>query len=205
MGRTLIEELLNEFLNDLPVMLAAGLVYWFVRRHLTKKRFGDDFKEVRRGTMLNNIIGLLLVMWAALIVCSTLLPSWDFLIKWGFGFHLIPHWKLFPELIIRIIRYGDFGTYHELLNVLMFVPIGLAIPFMLNRPNFKMSVFFGFCFTFKIEYLQGFLGQRDGNIDDLICNTLGVIGGYLLFLLMKLILPKFTAKCMIKASDQGVI
>lgn len=81
----------------------------------------------------------------------------------------------------------------------MFMPIGLALPFVLKRPTFGHTVLVGFCFTFYIEYLQGFSGQRDGNIDDVICNTLGAIAGFLLYLLMKLIFPKFTAKCMVKA------
>lgn len=198
---TLFEELLNEFLNDLPVMLAAGLLYWFIRRNLTKKRFGDSFKEVRRKTMLNNIIGLLLVMWAALIVCSTLLPPWGYMLRHGLDYRLPPHWKLLPKSIIRIIRYGNFDP-HDLLNVLMFVPVGLAVPFMLNHTKFRLTLLIGFCFTFQIELIQGFSALRDGNTDDLISNTLGVIAGYLLFLLMKLILPKFTAKCMVKEENK---
>lgn len=193
MPQTLLQELLSEFLEDLPLMLAAGLIYWFVRRHIHKKRFGSDFKEVRRRSRLNEIIGLLLVMWAALVMGSTLLPPGGFFRHPGI-FISFPHWRLIPE----IVKYGYIDKRHALLNVLMFAPIGLALPFMEKSPGFGRTVLVGFCFTFALEFLQGFSNQRDGNIDDVIFNTIGVIAGYLLFLLMKLILPKFTEKCMVK-------
>lgn len=195
MPQTILQELLSEFLEDLPLMLAAGLIYWFVRRHIHKKRFGGDFKEVRRKSRLNEIIGLLLVMWAALVAGSTLLPPLGGFIRHpGIFISFPPHWRLVPE----IFKYGYIYKSHSLLNVLMFAPIGLALPFMEKSPKFGRTVLVGFCFTFALEYLQGFSNQRDGNIDDVISNTLGVMAGWLLYLLMKLILPKFTAKCMVK-------
>lgn len=191
-NKWLIKDLVNGFLNALPIMLASGLIYWFVRRYIHKKRYGCEFKEVRRISRLNEIIGLLLVIWTALIVGGTLLLKWNRLIRLSF----IPHWRLIPEIIL----YGHItDMLHLLLNVLMFAPIGLALPFVLKRPVFRRTVFVGFCFSFAVEFLQGFSRTRDGSIDDVIGNTLGVIVGYLLYLLMKLILPKFTAKCMVKA------
>ncbi len=192
MSKHLIRELLNEFLNDLPVMITAGLIYWFVRRIIHKKRFGEDFKEVRQKSRLNEIIGLLLVMWAALIVCSTLLPRWGdrhYFTRIGF-----PQWGVIPDIFN-----GDFDLSHSMLNMLMFAPVGLALPFVLKRSGFGRTVLAGFCFTFSIEFLQGFSSMRDGNVDDVICNTAGTAVGYLLYLLMKLLFPKFTKKCMIKA------
>lgn len=183
-----VREILYEFRKALPIMAAAGIIYWFIRRHIDKKRFGSNFKEIRRSSRLNQIIGLLLIIWAAFLVSSTLLP-WE----WSFG--SVPHWRFIPDVITD--RHIDIR--HSLSNVLVFIPIGLALPFMLKRPVFWQTVLVGFCFTFAIEFLQGFSTQRDGNIDDIICNTLGVIAGYILYLLIKLILPKFTAKCMIKS------
>lgn len=191
-NRWLIKDLISGFLNALPLMLVSGLIYWFVRRFIHKKSFKSDFKEVRRRSRLNEIIGLLLVMWAALIIGGTLLVKWNKPVHFG----LIPHWDLVPE-IIRRGRITD--MLHFLLNVLMFAPIGLALPFVLKRPAFGQTVLVGFYFTLAIEFLQGFSRSRYGSIDDVIGNTLGVIAGFLLYLLMKLIFPKFTAKCMVKA------
>lgn len=190
MNKRLIRELLNEILIDLPVMIIAGLIYWFVRRIIHKKRFGEDFKEVRRRSRLNEVIGLLLVMWAAMIVSATLLPPWNHL---DFFRIVFPHWRIIPDIFTRVV-----DIRHSVVNMLMFAPLGLALPFVLKRSGFGWTVLAGFCFTFVIEFLQGFTSQRDGNIDDVICNTAGTAVGYLLYLLMKLLFPKFTDKCMIK-------
>ncbi len=197
MSRHLVKELADLTLEAVPIMVIAGLVYWFVRRFIHKKRFGTDFTEIRRKSRLNEVIGLLLVIWAALIIDNTLLPPLKFLHHLFNFFHLISHWKVIPEIFTRGIR-GIIDT-HYLLNILMFAPVGLALPFVLKRPGFGWTVLAGFCFTFAIEFLQGFSTLRDGNTDDVICNTLGVIVGYALYLLIKLLFPKFTAKCMIKA------
>lgn len=191
----LICELLSFFLEALPVMLAAGLIYWFVRRAIHKKRFGTDFKEVRRRSRLNEIIGLLLVSWAALIITSTLLPPWG--APPFYDFYFPPNWRLVPEIIL----YGYVDLTHAVLNALIFAPVGLALPFVLKSSKFGWTVLAGFCFTFAIEFLQGFSNQRDGNTDDIITNTLGIMGGYLLYFLIKLIFPTFTAKCKVKAED----
>ncbi len=187
----LVRELLNEILIDLPVMIAAGLIYWFVRMIIHKKRFGADFKEIRRKARLNEIIKLLLVMWAAVIISATLLPPWNHL---DFLRIVFPHWRVIPDIFTRGV-----DIRHSVVNMLMFAPIGLALPFVLKRSGFGWTVLAGFCFTFEIEFLQGFISQRDGNIDDVICNTAGTAVGYLLYLIMKLLLPKFTEKCKIKA------
>ena len=197
MNSWLIRDLTHEFFNALPAMAAAGLIYWFVRRFIHKKRFGSDFKEVRRSSRLNEIIGLLLVIWAALIFSSTVISLSGLRYFWR-DFRFIPDWRLIPD----IIAYGYIDESHSLMNVIMYVPIGLALPFVLKRPALGHTVLVGFGFAFAVEFLQGFSAQRDGNIDDVICNTLGVIAGYLLYLLIKLIFPKFTAKCMVKAETQ---
>ena len=195
--RTLAEELGYLILDSVPIVVITAVVYWFVRRFIHKKRFGAEFKEIRRKARLNEIIRLLLVIWAALIVCNTLLPSFNELSHLSSFFWFIPNWKIIPDIFTRGIRGID--TTHSLLNIMMFAPIGLALPFVLKQPKFGRTVLVGFCFTFGIEFIQGFSRMRDGNTDDVICNTLGVIAGYALYLLMKLLLPKFTAKCMIKA------
>lgn len=172
------------------MMAASGLIYWFVRRYIEKKRFGIDFKEVRRKAMLNEIIGLLFVIWAALIIGSTLDPRWGFFIN---IFDLPPYWQVIPQ----------FGRdrMHELLNMLMFVPIGLALPFTVKRSRFGCIVLAGFCFTFEIEFLQGFSPNRYGDINDVITNTLGTVIGYLLYMLIKAVFPRFTALCQKSADD----
>lgn len=69
----------DNVLFSLPVVLAVMIIYWFVRRALHKHRFGAEYKEIRRRSLINEIIRLLLVGWLAGLVCVTLTPSafWD--------------------------------------------------------------------------------------------------------------------------------
>lgn len=66
------------------------------------------------------------------------------------------------------------------LNVLMFVPLGAALPLMWKRfRNMMATVSFGFGLSAAIELSQLFT-LRATDINDLITNTLGTIIGYLL-------------------------
>ena len=202
-----LESLLKSLFDDLflaiPAAVITAVVYWVIRRALHKKRFGADFKEVRRKALLNEIIRLLLVLWLVLVFGGTLLPSklemeWHYMNNlWHFtDFFNAPHWDLVPGMI----RHHDIRSYlsHFALNAAMFMPIGLALPFVLKRGGFGKVVLIGFCMTFTIEFLQGFI-DRDPGLDDVFFNTLGTVLGCLLYLLMKLLLPRFTEKCNVRA------
>lgn len=66
------------------------------------------------------------------------------------------------------------------LNVLLFVPLGLFLPLLwrsFHRP--KQTVLAGACLSLAIELLQ-LLNLRTTDVDDLICNTLGSLVGYLI-------------------------
>lgn len=85
-------------------------------------------------------------------------------------------------------------------NIIFFVPLGIGLPLLCKRISFFKVILCGFLFTVFIEFTQAFIG-RDGTIDDVLYNTLGVIVGYLLFFLLKAIFPRFTEKCKISAND----
>lgn len=79
-------------------------------------------------------------------------------------------------------------------NVALFVPLGLALPFVCKKLSLLKATLIGFSISFLIEFLQCFIDNRDSGIDDLICNTLGTVISYLLYLLIKRLFPKFTEK-----------
>lgn len=183
--------------------VAAGLIYWLVRRLIQRKRFGNKFKNIRKTVFFNEIIKALLVMWFVELVCCTQISLYSLvrLLRDGYpiGFYdffsLPPQWVPIPEY---------WSLEHCIENAVMFIPLGLALPFVLKRENFGKVVLIGFICTFLTEFLQGFTG-RVGGIDDIIFNTLGTAAGYLLYLIMKLIFPKFTEKCKVKAEKYGQI
>lgn len=71
-----------------------------------------------------------------------------------------------------------------LMNVFLFVPIGLTVPFVLLDKVYKKvacSVLFGFGLSVGIEVIQFAFGLGRAEVDDVICNTLGTVIGSLAF------------------------
>ncbi|EPY2274416.1 VanZ family protein [Clostridium sporogenes] len=79
-------------------------------------------------------------------------------------------------------------------NILMFGPLGLLLPLLWKCfRKFSKTVLFGFLVSFAIEFSQLFLA-RGTDIDDLILNTIGIMLGYLAFVIFQKLFSKFTEK-----------
>jgi glycopeptide antibiotics resistance protein len=93
----------------------------------------------------------------------------------GKAVNLIPLITLTPQ---------DLKT--SLLNILLLIPFGFGLPFIVNF-RMKKIVVMGTLFSIVIEFLQfitGFMAKitfRIADINDVIFNTLGVAIGYILF------------------------
>ena len=86
-----------------------------------------------------------------------------------------------PELNLNLIPV--LGILHDwknsILNILLFVPLGLFLPILWNRFRApKATVLFGFGMSLVIELAQ-MLTFRATDVNDLITNTLGSCLGYL--------------------------
>ena len=82
---------------------------------------------------------------------------------------------------------------HLLLNILLFTPLGMVMPFIYSKASFGKIVLMGVTLSLFIEFVQFFLGMQC-EIDDLICNTIGAVLGYVLYLLIKKVFPGFIEK-----------
>lgn len=85
--------------------------------------------------------------------------------------------------IIDIVNSPISYIRNELLNILLFVPLGVFLPVMWSRDLFtvKRTVMFGLGLSFVIEVSQLFT-FRLTDIDDIITNVLGTVLGYYLLL-----------------------
>ncbi len=91
----------------------------------------------------------------------------------AFSAHYAPRVNLIP-----FVGMAD-APLETLLNVLLFVPIGLMLPLLWRRfRDGRLAVLWGFTFSLAVEISQLFSGITD--IDDLIANTLGTFLGYLI-------------------------
>ncbi len=76
-----------------------------------------------------------------------------------------------------------------LMNVFLFVPLGLSLPFVLRGSTAKrilLTVLIGFLLSVSIETIQYLFSLGLAEADDVLCNTLGAAVGstaYRLFLL----------------------
>lgn len=78
-------------------------------------------------------------------------------------------------------------------NTLLFAPIGFCSGALFRKPKWWKPILIGGGFSVFIEASQYFIG-RTTDVDDVILNTTGAVIGYLVFLLLRKIWPKFTNK-----------
>ena len=76
-------------------------------------------------------------------------------------------------------------------NVVMFLPIGFFPSLLFSRFTGKKALATGLCTTLFIELSQLFIG-RSFDVDDLMLNTLGVLLGHWLCVLLRRLAPQFT-------------
>ena len=110
-------------------------------------------------------------------------------IKYGMGYNhnFIPFYTIIRSCG-EMNEIGFFSILHLLLNIVLFIPFGLLIPFIRNKKIILKSILWdGFLTSLGIEIIQFLLGlllgyaYRSADIDDLILNTIGTFIGYLLF------------------------
>jgi glycopeptide antibiotics resistance protein len=106
----------------------------------------------------------------------------------GYNHNFIPF-----KVVEDSIRYGSVTMALKQIggNILLFVPIGFALPVLYPGIKKSKAIIVGFLVSLTIELIQGtagvFLGYnyRACDIDDLILNTLGTVLGVLIFGLSK--------------------
>ncbi len=100
-------------------------------------------------------------------------------------FQLYPFWSytvLYNRLLAQL-----------LLNVLMFVPIGLLVCGALKKKRILNAIGIGFVLSFFIELTQLITTRGVFNVDDVIHNVLGCIIGYLCFMFCYKIIQRIAA------------
>ena len=133
----------------------------------------------RRGqvTAPRLVTGLLVCAYAAAVLDEVLLPD---SIR-ATQLHDDVPWHVWMNLV----PFGSDDLYGMWLNLLLFVPLGMALPLLFAGISARRAVLIGFLVSLSIEVLQilGDLTISSGrvfDIDDLVSNTLGALAGYVL-------------------------
>ena len=161
-----IEFYARNVVSGIPIEIYWGLLGLFVIGLLVliwKKRF---WQGLRYGAVL------LLAEWVFLVLCAIV-----FFRETGVerGYNLMPFWS-----------YWDFGkdSYflemfgENILNVLLFVPVGFLAGCGLRGMTFKKVLFLGGGLSVFIELLQFVFKKGFCETDDVIHNVLGCMIGY---------------------------
>ena len=116
-----------------------------------------------------NIFGLLLVEYVFVIYCSTVffrptneLPQFNFTPFWSYA----------------TSSDGSILTLDKLMNILVFIPVGLLIGIAFRSINWWKTMIVGIVLSAGIELLQLLLRRGMSELDDVFHNTIGCLIGY---------------------------
>lgn len=159
-------------LSDIPVEVYLGLVVLFVvGAGVLVWRKG--LREGARCTM-----GLLLVEWVFLILCTAV-----FFRESGENrrVNLVPLSSYFD---IAENSYLMEVTAINILNVIMFIPVGLLSGFAHRGVTWCRILFAGLVCSFAIELLQFVFKKGLCEVDDILHNLLGCVVGFAIYKLL---------------------
>lgn len=116
---------------------------------------------------------LLLIEYVLLIFCSTVLCRDYYPAS---AVHLRPFWSYYSQID------GQFGIQPEhIMNVIIFIPIGIIIGMMSMRNVIWKAAIIGCLASCTIELFQYLFSRGICEIDDVANNTIGcVIGGFII-------------------------
>lgn len=137
-----------------------------------EKTWPNDSKANHRANRVTTVL-FIIYLFALL---------WILLLKLGVRFsymgvrsvNLIP----FSE---PLILNGKIDAGEMILNVVIFVPLGIYAGILFERWNFGKKLLFFFLISFIVEGLQFILAVGAFDVTDIITNTLGGIIGLLIF------------------------
>ena len=178
------------FLQTLPISLIAGIIYAVVR-FVKRKRKDCPIR------LLVETIKLLFVCYLTGLISLVVLPAnfwlhiYDgiFLGWWNEmppifsfgGFNLVP--TIIKTLSGEIVI-GSWIKTMLIGNVAMFLPLGFFLPFVTGKVNRKNIFAVAAVVPFIAELLQMIFG-RSLDVDDLICNFIGIAAGFFIGLAIR--------------------
>lgn len=153
-------------LSSIPLYLIWGLMVVFV--------IGCVILVMRKGWKggLRATAFLLLIELLFLIICTAIIFREERVER---TFNLIPFdsYYHYPEN-----SYFIEAAAVNILNVIMFIPLGLLLGCGFREMTWKKVLLIGFGISFSIELLQVFLKRGICETDDLIHNLLGCLIGF---------------------------
>ncbi len=154
---TLINDIPQSVYEGVLSILCIGIVVFLVWKGKNAGRY---------------IVRLALLEYTIMIYCSTVLCR---VVQDSRGYNSIPFWSYEkPELFSE-----------NLMNTVVFVPIGLLIGFGFSKWSWWKTIGVGCIISISIEVLQFIFKRGFAEVDDVIHNTLGCVIGYGIYALAR--------------------
>lgn len=184
------------YITDIvPYVIVFLPMFWIFRINIIRKKYLGKYNiyhEIALSIFVISLVGLF---------SQTIVPKFEFVNgKIRFAtilekFNFIPL-KILYKTYIEVFKYSNITYFliNIVGNIFMFIPLGLLPPILYNKfKNIKNTVAFGCCISIFIEFTQMFL-PRATDIDDVLLNTFGTLIGYLIFVVITKLFPKFVLK-----------
>ena len=156
-----------ERMGKMPVIVYVALLVVFLIGSVTLLLVYGTKKG------LSILSGLVLFEYLVLLVCSTLVfrPSNE-----------IHRYSLEFLWSYAAIRNGETGLLKIIImNVLMFVPIGVLLSLLFKNYKLWSIILIGFCISISIELMQLLFKKGFAELDDIFHNTIGCIIGCVIY------------------------
>lgn len=103
--------------------------------------------------------------------------------SFGTNYSLVP----FATIGEQFVHFSEgWARFNILGNVIPFVPFGVLLPFVFQKANSLIKVFaIGISWVLLIELFQFFTKLGSFDVDDIVLNMIGIMGGYLMMKLVK--------------------
>lgn len=186
---------LGYFFQAVPITCVVGIIYVIIRVVIIKRNnlTIEWLKEIMRllfSCYLTGLISLVVLpanFWLDFFD-GVFLGWWDEMLPlFSFsGFNLVPS---FIKALSGELNIGSWVKTMLIGNIAMFLPLGFFLPFITERVNKKNIFVVAIAVPFIVELLQMVFG-RSFDIDDLICNFIGIVAGFFIGFAIKNIKQK---------------
>ena len=174
---------LGYFFQAVPITCIVGIIYVIicvviVKRNKLKIEWLKEIMKLLFTCYLTGLISLVILpanFWLDSFD-GVFLGWWDEMLPiFSFG-----GFNLVPSLIKALSGELTIGSWVKTMligNIAMFLPLGFFLPFVTERVNRKNIFVVSIAVPFIVELLQMIFG-RSFDVDDLICNFIGIVEGF---------------------------
>ena len=190
---------LGLFLQVVPITCLVGVLYavWRygkIRRGSPFSGWGPEAVRLLFVCYLTGLVNLVLVpnnLWTAI---------WAYLFIGYSGCQVGPLFTLEFNLVPRLFLWATgqitLGSWTKTMlvgNILMFLPMGFFLPLVSGKMRGGNILKAALLIPVAVEIFQPLVG-RSFDVDDILCNLLGILAGFGIFMVLERMAPRMVEK-----------